>query len=59
MHTLNQLKQEYPDDLRMVPLECMAACDEAPVAMVEYDFFSRIVPKEFYDYVKSRLAETD
>jgi NADH:ubiquinone oxidoreductase subunit E len=59
MHTLNKLKQEYPNELRMVPLECMAACDEAPVAMVEYDFFSRIVPQDFYEYVKTKLAETE
>lgn len=58
MNVLAQLQKEHPEQLRLVELECMAACTEAPVAMVEYDFFSRVVAQDFYNYVKNKLATT-
>lgn len=56
MKTLDRLQREHPNELRTVQLECMASCDEAPVAMVEYDFFSRIEPDHFYEHVTAKLA---
>jgi NADH-quinone oxidoreductase subunit E len=52
-----KLQQEYPDQLRMTRLECMAACDRGPVMMIEYDYYDRVTPDRLYELVTSRLAE--
>ncbi len=55
--TLTRLQQEYPQQLRVVELECMAACQNGPVAMIEYDYYERIAPERFYELVTARLQQ--
>jgi hypothetical protein len=35
--TLHQLQREHPDELYVVELDCMAACDAAPAVIIELD----------------------
>lgn len=53
--TIEQLQSEYRDDLRVVEVECMAACNEAPAVMLDYDFYPHVTPDELYQEVSSRL----
>lgn len=53
--TITQLQREFSSELRVVKVPCMAACDEPPVVMVEYDFLSRIKPDELDRIVRSHI----
>jgi predicted metal-binding protein len=37
LHTVSQLQQDHPDDLCVVGVPCMAACDDAPAITLESD----------------------
>jgi len=52
-----RLQQEYAGQLRVVELECMAACQNGPVAMIEYDYYERISPEALYTLVTNRLKQ--
>jgi len=54
--TIAKLKQEYPNDLHVVELECMVACDDGPVAMIEYELLTHVTPDDLYQRVTSRLS---
>lgn len=42
--TVLQLAEAFPDDLIVVELECMAACDDVPAVMIETDYFPQVTP---------------
>ncbi len=44
--TIARLQRTYPNDLRVVAVECMAACDEPSVAMIEHDFLTQVDPAD-------------
>ncbi len=48
---IEKLKAEYPHDLRAVEVECMAACGDPPVAMIDYDFMPHAEAKDIYERV--------
>jgi len=54
--TIEQLQQEYPEDLRVVQVKCMAACRHAPSIMVDYDFYPNVTPQELYERTVEKLA---
>lgn len=51
-----RLKQEHPDDLEVVELRCMAACDDVPAVMIETDYFPKIAPIELKLRVETLLT---
>ncbi len=53
--TLKRLAATHPQDIRLVELDCMAACDDVPAAMIETDYFPRVNPREFEREVLERL----
>jgi NADH:ubiquinone oxidoreductase subunit E len=57
--TVTQLAAAFPDELIVVELECMAACDDVPAVMVETDYFPRISPCQLDDVVRQTLAQLE
>jgi NADH:ubiquinone oxidoreductase subunit E len=53
---LRQLAADYPDDLIVVELECMAACDDVPAVMIETDYFPQVTPDELMDRIRARVG---
>ena len=53
--TVKRLAATYPHDLRLVELDCMAACDDVPAAMIETEYFPRVNPRDFEQEVLQRL----
>lgn len=53
--TLKRLAATHPQDIRLVELDCMAACDDVPAAMIETEYFPRANPREFEQEVLKRL----
>lgn len=60
--TVHQLQREHPDDLCVVELACMAACDAAPAVMIDiieehnedaFDYVPRISPDQLYRQINS------
>ncbi|MCU0495066.1 MAG: hypothetical protein MUD01_26050 [Chloroflexaceae bacterium] len=56
-YTVNRLLKEYPDELKVVALDCIAACDDVPAVMIEMDYLPRVTPQELYTAVCERLVE--
>lgn len=56
--TIGQLKETYQDDLHVVTVDCMAACDQAPAVMLEYDYVPKAKPRDLTRRV-ARLANSD
>jgi hypothetical protein len=59
--TVHQLQREHPDELCVVELSCMAACDSAPAVMIEeeaedaFDYVPRISPDQLYCQINGLL----
>lgn len=56
---VDRLEHEYPDDLRVTELDCIAACDTPPSVILEYDFYPSITPDELYQRVHDQFAHED
>lgn len=52
---VSQLQGEYPHELAVVPMSCIAACDASPAVILEYDFYPNITPTELYRRVHDQL----
>jgi hypothetical protein len=56
---VHQLQREHPDELCVVELACMAACDAAPAVMIEeddddaFDYVPRISASQLYHQINS------
>lgn len=57
--TVTQLAAAFPDELIVVELECMAACDDVPAVMVETDYFPRVSSCQLDDVVRQTLAQLE
>ncbi len=55
---LARLKAAHPNDLCIVELDCMAACDDVPAIMLEYDYVPRVTPQQLIELVETRLRAT-
>jgi NADH:ubiquinone oxidoreductase subunit E len=56
LRTVAKLVKEHPDDLFVVELDCMAACDDVPAIMVEYDYHPQVTPQELTAAVHTALS---
>lgn len=57
LHMVARLQREHPNELCVVTLKCMAACDDVPAVMIETDYVPRVTPDELYNTIKAQLAE--
>lgn len=55
MQTLHNLQCEYPDELFIVELNCMAACEDVPAMLIESEYLPRITPETLYERVRAQL----
>lgn len=53
---VSKLLAAFPDQLIVVELECMAACDDVPAVMLEADYFPQVSPCSLEQAVKERLT---
>ncbi|OAN37102.1 hypothetical protein A6A03_05520 [Chloroflexus islandicus] len=53
--TLARLRTAHPNELHIVELDCMAACDDVPAIMIEYDYYPRVTPQQLIELIESRL----
>lgn len=51
LRTVAQLAATYRDRLMVVEVECMAACDEGPAVMLDYDYHSHVTPADLQSLV--------
>lgn len=56
LRAVAQLAADYPDELVVVELECMAACDDVPAVMLETDYFPKVSPRSLERTVRELLA---
>ncbi len=57
LRTVDKLKHEFAENLRVNAVDCMAACDDAPAVMVEYDYIPRVSPEELHKRIEQRLEQ--
>lgn len=50
-----RLARAHPEELEVIELECMAACDDVPAVMIDTDYFPRMPPAELECEVLQRL----
>jgi hypothetical protein len=50
-----ELAASFPDELLVVELECMAACDDVPAVMLETDYFPQVTPCRLDHVVRERI----
>jgi NADH:ubiquinone oxidoreductase subunit E len=53
-----QLAARYPNDLLVVELDCMAACDDVPAVMLETDYFPQMTPCHLEHVVRERIGSS-
>lgn len=46
LRAISQIIAEYRDELIVIELECMAACDDVPAVMLDYDYHPQVSPSE-------------
>lgn len=51
-----RLRREYAENLQVVELNCIAACEDGPSVMLEYDYFGHITADELYRLVQEHFA---
>ena len=51
-----ELAADYPRELEIVELDCMAACDDVPAVMLETDYYPQIAPADLIKTVRRELA---
>jgi NADH:ubiquinone oxidoreductase subunit E len=51
-----ELAADYPQELEIVELDCMAACDDVPAVMLEIDYYPQIAPCELRELVRREIA---
>lgn len=54
---IERLQKEFPEELRVVSLSCMAACDEVPAVMIETDYFPQISAQELRSRVITLIKD--
>lgn len=54
--TVARLAASFPDQLLVVELECMAACDDVPAVMLETDYFPQVSPCSLRQVVEERVG---
>lgn len=55
LQAVAQLTSAFPDELLVVDLECMAACDDVPAVMLDTDYYPQVTPCDLQRVVKLRL----
>ena len=55
LRTLARLIAEYPHELCVVELECMAACDDVPAIMLETDYHPQLSAADLCMLVRERI----
>lgn len=51
-----RLAADYPQDLQIVELDCMAACDDVPAVMLETDYYPQVTAAELCELVRHAIA---
>ena len=54
-----RLSAAFPDELLVVELDCMAACDDVPAVMVETDYYPQVSPCSLSVAVRERLCSME
>jgi NADH:ubiquinone oxidoreductase subunit E len=54
--TVRQLQREYSNDLIVVEVDCMAACDESPAVMLGHDYHPVVTAAQLRELVEQSLA---
>jgi NADH:ubiquinone oxidoreductase subunit E len=52
---INQLAASYPNQIEIVELECMAACDDVPAVMIETNYYAHVAPQDLISRVRELL----
>jgi hypothetical protein len=59
LNAVSRLAADHPDEVVVVELDCMAACDDVPAVMVETDYFPRVSPCELRYVVGERIGSLE
>ncbi|MBP1465572.1 NAD(P)H-dependent oxidoreductase subunit E [Candidatus Chloroploca sp. M-50] len=54
--TVAQLVKEFPNQVEVEELDCMAACDDVPAIMIETDYHPQVAPCELARLIRERLT---
>ncbi len=58
IRTIARLVSTYPNELVVVELDCMAACDDVPAVMIETDYFPKVSPPSLEQIVCERVCSS-
>ncbi|NJK79240.1 MAG: hypothetical protein HC893_09240 [Chloroflexaceae bacterium] len=53
---LRQMQQTYPDQIGVVELDCMAACDMAPAVLIDGAYYPGISPADLQTQIEQRVG---
>lgn len=54
--TVAQLVKEFPNQIEVEELDCIAACDDVPAIMIETDYYPQVAPCELARLIRDRLT---
>ncbi len=54
--TISRLRQEHPNELVVVELNCMAACDDEPAVILGNDYLPHVSPADLRARIKAQLV---
>ncbi len=55
LRAICQLTASYPNEIEIIELECMAACDDIPAIMIETSYYPHVAPQDLISHVRALL----
>jgi NADH:ubiquinone oxidoreductase subunit E len=55
LRTVSKLIAEHGDQLVVVEVDCMAACDDVPAVMLDYNYHAQVSPSELPELVRTMI----
>lgn len=53
---IDKLRRDFSAELQVHEVDCMAACDDSPAVMIEYDYYPRVTANLLRQLVEARIA---
>ena len=55
LRAISQLTASYRDEIEIIELDCIAACDDVPAVMIETSYYARVAPQDLISRVRELL----
>ncbi len=55
LRAINQITTSYPNEIEIIELDCMAACDDIPAIMIETKYYAHVAPQDLISRIREML----